>query len=381
MSEGRLWTLTKFDEATTLPVLLREGMSFASTAPYTKGVKVYSDPRSIQTMNPISVVMDFPWTKTPSSARYDTPSITLTEKRLLMNSTISNIANSLFAGGQYIPGTTNIEDLIQNLIEGESAQVIQQLNRAQANSTSNIRKKSIGAVKDFISNVWSGYKVNDSVLKPYSFLYSTENTGFQYILPYFNNTLNNNSNSFGEDEYSSFIKGSVGELSDLAASIMTKAFGGFKPGIYIEKSKQYSMGNKGRTIEIKFPLLNTGKYEDILMNWQLIYGLIYQNRPGRVTRSVIDMPVIYEVLSEGVVYMPFAYINSLSVNFLGARRKMLIEVPVFNSNDIYTPIQIQTIVPDAYEISISLEGMNEETRNFMYASTAKTVTVGAEFIQ
>jgi len=32
---------------------------------------------------------------------------------------------------------------------------------------------------------------------------------------------------------------------------------------------------------------------------------------------------------------------------------------------------IRTVIPDAYELSLSITGMNEETRNFIYASVKK----------
>jgi hypothetical protein len=131
------------------------------------------------------------------------------------------------------------------------------------------------------------------------------------------------------------------------------------------------MGDSGRTVNIKFPLLNTGQFSDILKNWQLIFGLIYQNRPGRVTRSIIDVPVIYEVYSQGVIYMPYAYISSLSVNFLGSRRTINLEVPIgFNPGENSTIMN--TIVPDAYEVNITLRGLNEETRNFLFTSVTKS---------
>ena len=134
------------------------------------------------------------------------------------------------------------------------------------------------------------------------------------------------------------------------------------------------MADKGRTINIKFPLLNTGSVEDIQQNWQLLFGLIYQNRPGRETRSIIDLPVIYEVSLPGVVYMPYAYISSLSIKFLGSRRLLKIQAPI----DGIPPLD--TIIPDAYEVNITIQGLNDETKNFIYAAIAggssSKVTVG-----
>ena len=75
--------------------------------------------------------------------------------------------------------------------------------------------------------------------------------------------------------------------------------------------------------------------------------------------------------------MPYAYISRLAVNFLGARRLMNLEVPVSDEegNDIGT---ITTTVPDAYELDITVTGLNEETRNMLYANITKSkLTVNA----
>ena len=66
--------------------------------------------------------------------------------------------------------------------------------------------------------------------------------------------------------------------------------------------------------------------------------------------------------------MPFAFINSLSVSFLGSRRKMGINVPVGDAQGGTPSTYIETIIPDAYDVTISLQGMNDESRNFLYTS-------------
>ena len=89
------------------------------------------------------------------------------------------------------------------------------------------------------------------------------------------------------------------------------------------------------------------------------------------------MPVIYQVQIPGVVYMPFAFISNLSVKFLGSRRLMNISVPIQTGSSDSTVLN--TIIPDAYEVSITLNGMNEETRNFLYASVQSSpVTVNGK---
>ena len=73
--------------------------------------------------------------------------------------------------------------------------------------------------------------------------------------------------------------------------------------------------------------------------------------------------------------MPYAYISSLSVKFLGSRRLLKIQAPINNG------ISFQTIIPDAYEVNITIEGLNDETKNFIYAAitggSSSKVTVGS----
>lgn len=373
----------------TLPILQRMGAGTQSINTDIAGTllptRVYS---KIEAVDVIDVVNQFNWTKSPITSRSNTPFIQLIEKRLVMNSNVSNIANSVFASigsgevftntlgsiASYL-GNSDVGKQIINTITGLTPQEFGQAVTQGAAGSAPVKTTQAIAdnVNNFLRNNFQTF--DNSVLKPYELLYATEPTGFTYKIPYLNNEYNSGSLTFGEGE-GNIISGVASIASDIASGIAGIS-GGLKPGTYIERAKQYSMGDKGRTITVKFPLLNTGKYQDILDNWQLIFGLIYQNRPGRVTRAIIDMPVIYEVLIPGVAYMPYAYINSLSVSFLGNRRTIDIEVPIFN-NDSTTPTVLTTTVPDAYQIEFSIEGMNEETRNLLYANVvSKPVTVGS----
>jgi len=69
--------------------------------------------------------------------------------------------------------------------------------------------------------------------------------------------------------------------------------------------------------------------------------------------------------------MPYAYISALTVKFVGSRRKMAIEVPIQSPGSSTASTSIETIIPDAYQIDISVTGLNAETRNFLYANISK----------
>jgi len=373
----------------TLPILQRMGSGAQSVNTDIAGTllptKVYA---KIEAVDIIDVVNQFNWTKSPITSRGNTPYIQIVEKRLVMNSNVSNIANSVYASlgsGEVLTntlgsvasylGNSNVGKQIINTITGLTPQEFGAAVTQGAAGSAPVRTTQAIAdnINNFLRNNFQTF--DNSVLQPYELLYATEPTGFAYKIPYLDNQYNSGNLTFGEGE-GNIISGVAGIASDVASGI-AGITGGLKPGTYIERAKQYSMGDKGRTITVKFPLLNTGKYQDILDNWQLIFGLIYQNRPGRVTRAIIDMPVIYEVLIPGIAYMPYAYINSLSVSFLGSRRTIDIEVPIFN-NDSATPTVLTTTIPDAYQVEFSIEGMNEETRNLLYANVvSRPVTVGS----
>ena len=68
---------------------------------------------------------------------------------------------------------------------------------------------------------------------------------------------------------------------------------------------------------------------EVKRNWQLIFGLIYQNKPGRINRNLLELPVIYEFYIEGMAYMPYSYISKIQVDFIGNRRTMGIDIPSF----------------------------------------------------
>lgn len=331
---------------------------------------------SVNASNIINVINDFQWTKNPKSARKDVPAITLIEKKLLINSNVANLANSVFAtvqsGEELLKGVGSITEGIKTAAGPGLISTIANGIAAAADTGVTFARKAEKLLIDKIEAEGAS-KFNEETLQPYNYLYITKPTGFQYAFPYFDNSYVDNSLNFGGGD-ASFLGGDVSTIVGGIAAGAAGFANMLKPGTYIEQSKQFTMGDKGRTINIKFPLLNTGSINDIQKNWQLLFGLIYQNRPGRVSRSILDMPVIYEVSLPGVVYMPYAFISSLSVKFLGSRRLLDITAPINGG------LSFQTIIPDAYEVNITIEGLNEETKNFIYAAItggiSSKVTVG-----
>lgn len=60
--------------------------------------------------------------------------------------------------------------------------------------------------------------------------------------------------------------------------------------------------------------------------------------------------------------MPYAFISNMTVDFFGSRRSYHINIP----NGRNGTTKIQTIIPDAYSVTITLKSLVSETQNFLY---------------
>ena len=375
---NNLWSLV-FGQDGTLPVLVRNGsnvqpdqINYITNTVYSN-LKTYADD--------INVVTDFPWTKSPKSSRQDVPRLILKEKRIKTNSTISNFAYSVNTITDIAKSGGKIASAFGNKL-GNSKNVITQTTGAAVGAAGAVISKTATVIEDtgnaLLNAVADDYEKfgDNSVLTPYNGLYRLEKTGFKYILPYMEDSYKEVQTSLGEENQENIISSALGKANDIGAQAAGALFA-LRPGVYIEEAKQFAMTQTGRTIKISFPLLNTGSYEEITRNWQLIYGLVYQNRPGRITKTLVDIPVMYEAHIEGMLYMPYSYITSISVDFLGNRRTMNVDMPVIGSSEggAGETRKINTVIPDAFNVSITLQGLNDETRNFLYESISPgTVT-------
>lgn len=376
---ANIWTL-KFGEDETLPILVRSGTNVGSNISFLTN-KIYKNIQD-QPTDPIDVNNDFPWTKSPKSSRKDVPTIRLKEKRITKNSTVSNLAYSLLANAD-LANTLSIQagqsiDLLTGNEKGEATNYISNLKSTAADQANKVIKENelLNNIKGKVNEVFEFEQFQSNVLKPYNFLYSTERTGFDYIFPYLENNYRESNISMGGDQ-SNIASQMLGAVRGFAQEVAGAAMV-LRPGVYIEESQQFTMGQEGRSLNVSIPLLNTGTYDDIIRNWQLVFGLVYQNRPGRITRNLVDVPVIYETSIEGMAYMPYSYIKSMAVEFIGNRRTMKIKIPVtkFSSKGSDVGIQsreITTVIPDAYQLNFTITGLNDETRNFLFESIDKNV--------
>jgi hypothetical protein len=338
----------------------------------------------------IDVINDFHWTSSPKSSRQDVPSVILKEKRLTTNSLAAQLAYyGLSTTGKAGEATGTIANLLSKAV-GSSA-IGNAFTSFTGNVLTGLGQKVLGAASQFggsglvsgisqlltgkspqqFLNQFVGTSVSTGVLAPYDGLYLTEETKFVYRLPYFEDAANVISNSFTQSNPTQGLISAVGKklegMAETAAYTMAEVSRGIDaPGIYIEKAKfyQFDGGATANNITITFPLINTGwaTFDDVQRNWQLIYMLVYQNRANRKSRELIDPPCLYEVMIPGVKFMPYAFISALKVDFKGSRRSYYINVPNANGGTS----KIQTIIPEAYLVSMTLTCLVSETQNFLY---------------
>lgn len=329
----------------------------------------------------IDVRGDFAWTISarqkadPDNPRNKVPGLVLKEKRITTNTIITDIASSIFAGNEVFKEFgADIESSINSAVDlipegpgvtrGTQTRLKAFLSKyfsAVENVANTAESSGRRVINEFQSNTDSAFTTDE--LKPYSYLYLTKPTGFNYTLPYLTDSYNTTDNRFSRGGADSVVgSGIANTANDLASTVA--GIGNLlslKPGTYIERSQQYVFDDEqSKQFEISFPLLNTQDVSDIEANWALLFGLIYQNTPGRLTRSALDLPVIYEVNLPGNFYYPFAYISKLDISFLGTRRVMSVNIP--RLDDL---TQIETIVPDAYQVNMTIKTLNMPTKNFL----------------
>lgn len=345
----------------------------------------------------VNVVKDFYWTysKTGEKAREEVPRIILQEKRLRVNTLISQLKYSFGASATGVSG--GLRDL------ANQAPALSFLGSAadQADTISRGANEIVGRFASSTLDDNNIFSRRDSYLRPYENLYITEDTGWNFILPYFDNYYSAQQNIFSGDAntpYSGLVKTGAEFFTGIADFVNTLR----NPTdiTFVEKAKLYNYPMEGEEISFNFPLINTGSasYEDVVRNWELLFLMLYNNKPSRRSVSVIDPPVLYQVTIPGVKFLPFCYISNIAIEFQGSRRELSLSLSTIDNLNVVerlnvsgrqlrddevgppTPVSttirdftnnevkrnVTTIVPDAYMIKVTLKSLLTETKNFMY---------------
>lgn len=258
-------------------------------------------------------------------------------------------------------------------------------------------------------NAMGGFDQYNQYLAPYQDIYSTKDTGWRYKLPYMEDLQRANASNWQREQ----IIG--GGLAQKARDFTLAPNTIVSPGVYIDQAKNFVYEGQ-KSYSVSFPLMNTMSQDHILRNWQLLFLLTYQNRPNRIDRVQLAPPKIYEAMIPGVWWCRHAFISNMTVDFVGNRRKMTLMVPEWNmksargalptkekssfanrfkdavfssilnrNNEIDTAVAqysrpsrnmpVTTIIPDAYQVTITLTELVPESQNTMFAAIHKPSTI------
>lgn len=352
----------------TPPVLLPANTkSFNSDSPnFLKSS--FATPYNVDVVNAFNWTIQNPKTQSGQLYRAEVPRIELIEKKIKINAIVNQAFYAVATG---VSKTGDVSKEVGQFFSDIGANLGGRAG-STAGSFGSFLTNAVNGLTEGIKKITQKAGIGGEytgVLAPYDGLYLTENTGWKYNFPYFENLSNEASNAFGELDGSAFSELAQGIGAFIKAGV---DFVNIKePGTYIERTKMFQFPDSGDDITFEFPLINTGNstFIDVVRNWQLIFLLLYQNRPQRISRDIIEPCVIYEALIPGVKYTPFSYIKRLNVEFLGARRTMKLPIPQLGASGqtFNTQESFETIVPDAYKVSITLSSLVAETRNFLYS--------------
>jgi len=240
----------------------------------------------------------------------------------------------------------------------------------------------IGSVVNTALFQTPNWKNKNDILAPYDALYPrnapTKNI---YILPFFDD-INFEINTpvwesidalgaagsfagaasdlaFGKN--SQFVKGAARAVGGIGSGIL--AFSSPKVGA-LDRPRLWS-SHAPRTINIRFPLFNTRNADDWIKNRGLCWTLIRQNLFQKLDTVNSIPPVFYEVLIPGQHYSYASCVTKLTINNKG---NMHTFTDPSNKNAI-------CVVPDAYEVNITLEDLVMPSQNLFDAIQSKQAEV------
>lgn len=287
-------------------------------------------------------------------------------KSIGINNTASAVAEGVSTG------VSNISEFIQRLIPDSARQLGASVgnsikdtvgNFVDLNNLSNVSDKIFQPIGEIL-------KQNEPFtgsLTPYQNLYIRKPTNFKYILPYYNDNKKTVTTNFA-DSQTGLLQGSLfqkasegvkGMYEQVAKNLLAAA-----PGAYIEQPKFFSPSS-GESFQIQFNLINTVDGAKIQDHFDFLFLLAFQNLPYRRDIATVSLPKIYTFIVPGEIYLPYAYISSMTIDFVGNRRMLnLIHPKTVISGDA-SPTKC--IVPDVYRVNITITSLTTNAANFMIA--------------
>ena len=330
----------------------------------------------------IDVVNDFAWSASPrlQESFKKVPVMYLQEREQVVNSLLSSalyyIAAAVLAGpGDAASGLRELQTRLDQL--------------AAEGIGGNLSTDAINDLRKIVQNDKSSDPILLSdKLRSYIGIYLTESTGFNYVLPFFNDTPLQVTNQWSTE--SNLLNNPLSNRIEQAQGVMERTaymLNITQPGTFIEKPKYFQYNTGGESVSVSFPLYNTIKRSNKLsyqQNYELLWILAFQNKPYRTSFSRISPPKLYTLTIPGQKFMPYCYISDMNIKFGGTRRNLPVSIPLANSLievDRYTNLDYNTVevsVPDVYMVEITFDSLLADVANTMVDSgfTSRKISVG-----
>ena len=320
------------------------------------------------------------WTESPISARREVPMLSLKENKIMTNVALNQMLNMVGnAAGAAGEGAKSINNLFSKLRESSLDETSGD-NKNKDPKEEKLSEEDVrGGIGGAINPEPTPNIVYSDPMNPYSLLYTTHPTGFKYSLPYMENTYVQNTGGFGDSGSGGTVSNILMNLGETATNFLQELNLNktVAPGRMIEKPKGFTFDGREKSYTVSFPLFNTKSYSELIKNWQFLFLLAYQNSPNRINRDLIDPPCIYEASISGVWYSRYAALTNLTVDFVGARREMMLPVQVIdhlpgtNQQDPTNNWKTQkrktiAVIPDAYQVTMTFTELFAESQNFKF---------------
>jgi hypothetical protein len=203
---------------------------------------------------------------------------------------------------------------------------------------------------------------------PYKDLY-TGDYKMSMRLPYFNEYHHNISQNWEENQ------GVLGPVVEAATKLATNVAKLITPAAGILYPKNYA-GTQESSYSFTFYLINTYGGADpateikknLDKNKEFIENLIAASLHAQVNSIVVMPPYIWEVYIPGVRWSPAAVINNLVVNNKGT----------MNSGRILDGMAKNYIFPDAWEVTIGISELINESRSIYEDATVNHPLAGVQ---
>jgi hypothetical protein len=324
-----------------------------------------------------NVVNDYTWTLNPrrginntgrSDSINDVPYVKLTEYQVDESFIKQQISN-------FLSNTVDIGGSIGNVVVGGIANGTAAVLNAAA---------TLGLGKGTDYTYTPTWRSSTDRLKPYESLYrknKTTKTNNIYIFPYFDETnfeintpawesidalaaassIGGSLSDLAFGKNSEYVKGIAKNAMGLGSALLATS----SPKVAALDRPRLWSSHSPRTINIKFPLFNTRNADDWIKNRGLCWTLVHQNLFQKLDTVNNIPPVFYEIVIPGQHYSFAASVTRLTIINKG------------NMHTFPDPVVSGAvcIVPDAYEVDITLEDLVMPSQNLFEAIQSKQAEV------